>query len=288
MTFWKDLDEIVYRALHEDLASGDITTSSTVAPDAMGIAEAMAKGQLVMSGGEVFARCFHLVHPGCRVEQVTPDGASVAEGSTLLIAEGPTWALLQAERTALNFIQRLCGVATLTRKYVDAAGGSVRICDTRKTTPLLRQLERKAVRDGGGFNHRDNLGCAVLIKDNHIAAAGSVQNALALAKASAPHTSKIEIEVTSLTQVDEALRHGADILLLDNMSDDQTIEAIQLVNGKAYIELSGNMTLDRVKAVSGWGAQAVSVGALTHSAPAADISLKLRPVESGAPRVITG
>src|SRR5690606_12307846 len=251
----------------------------------MGIAEAMAKGQLVMSGGEVFARCFHLVHPGCRVEQVTPDGASVAEGSTLLIAEGPTWALLQAERTALNFIQRLCGVATLTRKYVDAAGGSVRICDTRKTTPLLRQLERKAVRDGGGFNHRDNLGCAVLIKDNHIAAAGSVQNALALAKASAPHTSKLEIEVTTLAEVEEALKYGADILLLDNMSDEQTQEAIRLIHGKAYIELSGNMTLERVRAVSDWGADAVSVGALTHSAPAADISLRLRSVGEGAPPV---
>jgi nicotinate-nucleotide pyrophosphorylase (carboxylating) len=288
VTFWKYLDEVVSRALFEDLASGDITTSSTVAEDALGIAHAIAKSPLVMSGGEVFARCFHSVHPGCRVEQITEDGAFAAEGSVLLTAEGPTWALLQAERTALNFLQRLCGVATLTRKYVEASGGLVRICDTRKTTPLLRYLERKAVRDGGGFNHRDNLGSAVLIKDNHIAAAGGVENALKLAKASAPHTSRIEIEVTTLAQVSEALEHGADILLLDNMSDEQTQAAIGLIGDQAYIELSGNMTLDRVKTVSTWGAQAVSVGALTHSAPAADISLRLRSVEDGAPPIVSG
>lgn len=283
MTFWKNLDEFVRRALQEDLASGDITTDSTVSDDAMGVADAVAKESLVLSGSEVYARCFHAVDPGCRVQQMVRDGQLAEPGTVLLRAEGRTRSLLKAERTALNLLQRLSGTATLTRKFVDAAGGRVRICDTRKTTPGLRFLERQAVRHGGGTNHRDNLGSAVLIKDNHIAGAGGITTAIEAARNLAPHTSKIEVEVKNLDEVREALSARADILLLDNFDDRTTKEAIALINGAALVELSGNMSLDRIDAVSRLGADVVSIGALTHSAPAADISLRLRPVEEDAP-----
>lgn len=283
MTFWKNLDEFVRRALEEDLASGDITSDSTISEFSLGVADAVAKEPLVLSGSEVYARCFHAVDPGCRVEQLVRDGELVEPGTVLLRAEGRIRSLLKAERTALNLLQRLSGTATLTRKFVDAAGGRVRICDTRKTTPGLRFLERQAVRHGGGFNHRDNLGSAVLIKDNHIAGAGGITAAVNAARSYAPHTSKIEVEVTNLDEVKEALAVRADILLLDNFDDETTKEAIALICGAAFIELSGNMSLDRIDAVSRLGADAISIGALTHSAPAADISLRLRPVEEDAP-----
>ncbi len=283
VTFWKSLDEFVRRALEEDLASGDITTDSTIPEDAMGVADAIAKESLVLSGSEVYARCFHSVDPGCRVERLVSDGTLVEPGTILLRAEGRTRSLLKAERTALNLLQRLSGTATLTRKFVDAAGGRVRICDTRKTTPGLRFLEREAVRHGGGSNHRDNLGSAVLIKDNHIAGAGGITAAVEAARRHAPHTSKIEVEVTNLDEVKEALASRADILLLDNFDDETTKEAVALIAGAALVELSGNMSLERIDTVSRLGADAVSIGALTHSAKAADISLRLRPVEQDAP-----
>lgn len=271
------------RALAEDLASGDITSDSTIPESATGIADAVAKEALVLSGSEVYARCFHAVDPGCRVEQLVRDGELVESGTILLRAEGRTRSLLKAERTALNLLQRLSGTATLTKKFVDAAGGRVRICDTRKTTPGLRFLEREAVRHGGGFNHRDNLGSAVLIKDNHIAGAGSITAAVQAARTRAPHTSKIEVEVTNLDEVKEALAARADILLLDNFDNESTKKAVALIHGAAFVELSGNMSLDRIDAVSRLGADAISIGALTHSAPAADISLRLRPVYQDAP-----
>lgn len=283
MTFWKNLDEFVRRVLEEDLASGDITTDTTISEHARGIADAVAKEALVLSGAEVYARCFHAVDPGCRVEQLVADGDLVAPGTVLLRAEGRTRSLLKAERTALNLLQRLSGTATLTRKFVDAAGGRVRICDTRKTTPGLRFLERQAVRHGGGHNHRDNLGSAVLIKDNHISGAGGITAAIEAARKNAPHTSKIEVEVTNLDEVKEALAAHADILLLDNFDNARTKEAVALISGAAFVELSGNMSLERIDALSRLGADAISIGALTHSAPAADISLRLRPVEADAP-----
>lgn len=277
------MDELVRRALLEDLASGDITSESTISESAMGIADAVAKEALVLSGSEVYARCFHAVDPGCRVEQLIADGELVPSGTLLLRAEGRIRSLLKAERTALNLLQRLSGTATLTKKFVDAAGGRVRICDTRKTTPGLRFLERQAVRHGGGFNHRDNLGSAVLIKDNHIAGAGGITAAVTAARSHAPHTSKIEVEVTNLDEVKEALAARADILLLDNFDNESTKEAVALIQGAAFVELSGNMSLARIDVLSRLGADAISIGALTHSAPAADISLQLRPVEEDAP-----
>ncbi len=283
MTFAKSLDALVTRALEEDLSGGDLTTEATIPIDAVAVAEAVAKSAVVLSGSEVFARCFYAVAPGCRVEQLVPDGTFAQPGDVLLRVEGSARALLMAERTALNFLQRLSGTATLTRAFVQAAEGKVRICDTRKTTPLFRALERRAVRDGGGHNHRDSLGSAVMIKDNHIAASGGITPAVKAAQAHAPHTARVEVEVTNLSEVKEALAAGADILLLDNFEDEACKEAIAFARGKAVLELSGNMTLERIPLVASFGADVVSVGALTHSAPAADISLRLRPVEEGAP-----
>ncbi len=282
MTFGRHLEIQLLRNLEEDLVGGDLTTEATVPEDALGRATAVAKSALTLSGGEVFARCFHLVSAACRVEQLVGDGSAVTAGAPLLIVEGPTRALLMAERTALNYLQRLSGTASLTRAYVAAAGGRVRITDTRKTTPGLRQLERQAVRDGGGYNHRNDLGSAVLIKENHLRAAGGIRPAIERARAYAPHTSKIEVEVTSLGELDDALAAGADIVLLDNFADDALKEACEVGRGRAVLEASGNMTIERVQRIAGFGLDVISVGALTHSAPAADISLLLGELAPGA------
>jgi nicotinate-nucleotide pyrophosphorylase (carboxylating) len=283
MTFPSSLDALVTRALEEDLSGGDITTEATIDPHTIGLAEAVAKSPLVVSGGEVFARTFYAVSPGCRVVRLVEDGTFVEAGTVLFQVEGRARELLMAERTALNFMQRLSGTATLTKRFVDAAKGKCRIADTRKTTPLFRALERQAVRDGGGHNHRDCLGSAVMIKDNHIAACGGITQAVEAARTRAPHTCKIEVEVTNLNEVREALAARADILLLDNFGDDITREAIAICKGKALVELSGNMTLERVTQLASLGADVISIGALTHSAPAADISLRIRPVTDDAP-----
>lgn len=274
------LDSLCDRALAEDLAGGDITTAALVDPSARAVGRALAKTSLVVSGGDVFARVFYRVDPGVRVEQLVADGSAATPGSVLFVVEGPTASLLMAERTALNFVQRLSGVATLTADFVAAvpAGSSLRIVDTRKTTPGLRALERAAVRAGGGKNHRNDLGSAVLIKDNHIAAAGSVTEALRRARAKTPHGSKLEIEVETLGQLDEALAAGADIVLLDNFRPQDLEAAVARARGKALVEVSGGVTLDRVPDLARAGVDVVSIGALTHSARAADISLELEPL----------
>lgn len=272
-------------ALQEDLSGGDLTTEATIASDHMGTAFAIAKSALVLSGAEIFSHAFHSVDAFCRVEQLVDEGQLVLAGTRLFQVDGPTRALLRAERTALNFVQRLSGVATLTRKFVDAAQGRVRICDTRKTTPGFRSLERAAVRHGGGYNHRDQLGSAVLIKDNHIAASAGITQAIAQARKLAPHTCRIEVEVDTLAQLDLALEAQADIIMLDNFSDADTQTAILRARGKALIELSGNMSLERVALIASWGADVISVGALTHSAPAADISLEIHEAGFDAPPV---
>ncbi len=208
----------------------------------------MAKSPLVACGSEVFARVFYEIDPGVRVERKVDDGARVEPGSVLWEVEGSTRSILMGERTALNFAQRMSGVATLTRRFVDAipAGSHLRIADTRKTTPGLRALERYAVRTGGGSNHRNDLGSAVLIKDNHIEAAGGITPALKSARSFAPHTSRIEIEVESLEALDEALAAGADIVMLDNFAPDALAEAVKRARGKALCEVSGGVTLDRI------------------------------------------
>jgi len=274
------LDRLVELALTEDLAAGDLTTEATVGESDRAIARAVAHSPLVVCGGEVFARVFYRVDPGVRVERVVADGARAKSGDVLWIAEGATRSLLMAERTALNFAQRLGGTATLTRKFVDAlpTGAITRIVDTRKTTPGMRFLERYAVRTGGGHNHRDNLGSAVLIKDNHIVAAGGVKEAIERAFKHAPHSSRIEIEVESLEMLDEALAAGADVVMLDNFEPEEIAVAVERAHGQALVEVSGGITLERIPALARAGVDIVSVGALTHSAPAADIGLDLEKI----------
>jgi nicotinate-nucleotide pyrophosphorylase (carboxylating) len=271
------LDQLVDLALTEDLAGGDLTTEATVGVSERAIARAVAHSPLVVCGGDVFARVFYRVDPGVRVERCLADGKRAKPDDVLWIAEGATRSLLMAERTALNFAQRMSGTASLTRHFVDAlpANTLTRIVDTRKTTPGLRFLERYAVRAGGGYNHRDNLGSAVLIKDNHIVAAGGVREAIERAQKHAPHTSRIEIEVESLDMLDEALEAGADIVMLDNFADNQIAVAVERAHGRALVEVSGGITLERIPALAAAGVDVISVGALTHSAPAADIGLDI-------------
>jgi len=283
---WADtlLNDLITRALQEDLAAGDLTTAALVSDTAKGVAHAVAHSDLVVAGGDVFARVFYAIDPGLRVERLKQEGERVRSGENLFVVEGSTQAILLGERTALNFLQRASGVATLTRQFVDAvpAGRKLRIVDTRKTTPGLRALERQAVRAGGGFNHRDNLGSAVLIKDNHIVAAGGITEAIERARRHAPHTSRIEIEVESLEALTEALAARADIVMLDNFSEELLERAVALVAGRALIEISGGVTLERIPRLAQLGIDVVSVGALTHSAPAADIGLDLEALSTGA------
>ena len=271
------IDHLVDLALTEDLAGGDLTTEATVGVNDRAIARAVAHSPLVVCGGDVFARVFYRVDPGLRVERKLADGERAKPGDVLWIAEGATRSLLMAERTALNFAQRMSGTATLTRRYVDALpeNALTRIIDTRKTTPGLRFLERYAVRCGGGYNHRDSLGSAVLIKDNHIVAAGGVAAAIDRAQKHAPHTSRIEIEVESLEMLDEALEAGADVVMLDNFANDQITVAVERAHGRAIVEVSGGITLERIPTLASAGVDVISVGALTHSAPAADIGLDI-------------
>jgi len=271
-----DIDELARMTLREDLSSGDLTTEATVATDARGRAVAIAKSPLVACGGALFRRVFALLDPHLTFEAHVADGADVAIGQPVWTVEGNARALLEAERSALNLTQRASGIATMARRFVKAAANDrVRITDTRKTTPGLRALERYAVRVGGAYNHRDNLGAAVLIKDNHIVAAGGVTKAIRLARARAPHTTKIEVEVADLHMLDEALAAGADIVMLDNFELADVVRGVERVNGRALIEVSGGVTLQTVAELAATGVDAISVGALTHSAPAADISLQL-------------
>lgn len=271
------ITDLVDRALAEDLSGGDLTTEALVHAEARGIARITAKSRLVVCGSRILARAFYRVDPGLRVEEYVEDGAGVEPGELLWVAEGRTRGLLMAERTALNFVQHLSGIATLTRSYVEALpqGSKTRIVDTRKTTPGLRQIERYAVRTGGGHNHRDALGSAVLIKENHIAAAGGVSQAIERARQHAPHTSRIEIEVEKLEQIEEALSARADILMLDNFADADVEAAVRRINGRALVEVSGGITLERIPRLAALGVDVISVGALTHSVKAADISLRL-------------
>ncbi|MGA7123750.1 MAG: carboxylating nicotinate-nucleotide diphosphorylase [Polyangiaceae bacterium] len=269
------VERIVAIALEEDLASGDPTTEACVAPQTQAVARAVARESLVACGGPVFERVFAMLDSSLAVEPHVADGAPVTRGGGLWTVRGRARSILTAERVALNLVQRMCGIATLTRAYVDAVpeGCATRITDTRKTTPGLRALERYAVRVGGARNHRDNLGAGVLIKDNHVAACGGVRAAIERARAAAPHSAKIECEVDSLDQLDEALVAGADIVLLDNMSAATIAEAVRRTGGRALLEASGGITLDRVPELARTGVDFLSVGALTHSVRAVDVGL---------------
>jgi nicotinate-nucleotide pyrophosphorylase (carboxylating) len=273
-----ELARVVERALAEDLGRGDITTDACVPPELLARCAFRAREALVVSAGALIAEVFRQVDPAVTVSELVPDGTRLAAGSVLALVSGPAASLLKGERVALNFLQRLCGVATLTRKYVDAlpAGSKTRVVDTRKTTPGMRALERRAVVAGGGHNHREDLSAAVLIKDNHVAAAGGVTRAIELCRARAPHTSRIECEVDSLTQFEEALAARADIILLDNFSDADVQKAIAINKGRAMpaiLEASGGITFPRIAKLAELGVDVISVGALTHSAPSVDIGL---------------
>lgn len=267
--------DVVARALAEDLGRGDVTTDACVPPDVEGGASLGAREALVAAGLDVFAAVFAAVDPSIEVAVRVGDGARLGPGDVAATLRGRANPILKGERVALNLVQRMSGVATRTARFVDALppGAKTRITDTRKTTPGLRALERYAVRCGGGHNHRDDLSSAVLIKDNHIAACGSVREAIARAREFAPHTSKIECEVDSLDQLREALDAGADIVLLDNFDDDALPEAVGIVDGRAFVEVSGRVSLERIPAIAGAGVDAISIGGLTHSAAAVDFGL---------------
>ncbi len=272
-----ELDAIVDRALLEDLQGGDLTSELTVDGHTQARATAVARTPIVVCGGAVFARVFERVDQSVRVVPRFADGANVPAGSILWVAHGNARAILGAERTALNFVQRMCAIATLARSYVQAVPPDckARIVDTRKTTPGLRALERYAVRIGGAFNHRHDLRAAVLIKDNHIVAAGGIEQAIGRARKGAPHTSQVEVEVQSLDELDRAIAAQADIILLDNFDIPTLRAAVERAKGRAVLEASGGVTLDRIAEIARTGVDVISVGALTHSVAAADIALDL-------------
>lgn len=271
--------EIVRRALAEDLRWGDITTEATVPAEQRATGEVLVGTGCVLAGLEVAVEAFVQLDPHAEVSRMRNDGERCAPGETVVRVTGFAASLLTAERTALNFLQRMSGTATLTRQFVDAVDERAIILDTRKTTPTLRVLEKYAVLAGGGTNHRVALDDGLLIKDNHIHIAGSVTEAVKRGKA-AGHDLPLEVEVQSLAEVDEAVSAGADIVLLDNLSDDDVREAVARVAGRAKTEVSGGVTLERVAELSSTGVTYISVGALTHSAPAIDFSFDLRPVAS--------
>jgi nicotinate-nucleotide pyrophosphorylase (carboxylating) len=268
--------KIIRRALEEDIRSGDVTTSAALTGSEAGQGTALAKEDLVVAGLDVFRDVFRVRDAGLAFQTGLSDGAWAPRGTVLATVSGSLSSILTAERVALNLFQRMCGVATLTRQFVDAVVGTkAKILDTRKTMPGLRILDKYSVRIGGGLNHRYGLYDGVLIKDNHIEAAGGIAEAVRRVKATAPLMVKIEVEVKNLAEVEEALAAGADIIMLDNMAVDGMRQAVQFIGGKALVEASGNVTLSTVKPIAATGVDFISSGALTHSARAADISLKV-------------
>jgi nicotinate-nucleotide pyrophosphorylase (carboxylating) len=276
----RELARVVRDALDEDLGWGDVTTDALVPPDQPGRGVVLVKDEGVLAGLDAVVEVFTQLDPSVSVELRAADGDRVRPGQEVALLTGPAASILKGERVALNLLQRLSGVATATRRYVEAvAGTKAQVIDTRKTTPGLRALEKYAVRVGGGANHRMNLSDGVLVKDNHLAALRSrghgIAEAVRRARAHAPHTVRVEIEVTTVEQADEAASAGADIVLLDNMPPERTAEAVRRINGRSLVEASGGVRLETVRAVAESGVDLISVGALTHSTPALDISLEL-------------
>ncbi len=271
----RDVDRAVRAALDEDLPAGDVTSAALIPAGAKSEAVLLAKESGILAGLPVARRVFEMVDPGVAFEALSEDGRSFQAGDVLGRARGGARSLLAAERTALNFLQRLSGVATLTRAYVRAvAGTKAKILDTRKTTPGLRALEKYSVAAGGGVNHRRSLSDMILIKDNHVRQVGGVLEALRRARAAAPAGLRIEVEITNAAEAEAALRGGADLIMLDNMSVGEMTAVVALAAGRIPLEASGGMTLERVGEVAATGVDFISVGALTHSARAVDISLE--------------
>ncbi|UOQ88612.1 carboxylating nicotinate-nucleotide diphosphorylase [Agromyces endophyticus] len=278
MTDTREIERIVSAALDEDAPWGDLTGETLIPADATATAELVAREPGVLSGVDVFAAAFRLVDPSIAVEPLARDGEPFAAGAVLATVQGPARGILRAERVALNLLQRMSGIATLTARYVAAVDGTrARIVDTRKTTPGLRSLERQAVRDGGGRNHRRSLSDAIMAKDNHLAVltAGGVDLATALraARDRMPHTAHLEVEVDRIDQIAAVLDGGADTIMLDNFTVDELREGVALIDGRAVVEASGGVNLDTVAAIAATGVDVVSVGALTHSVRSLDLGL---------------
>ncbi|MEE0349038.1 MAG: carboxylating nicotinate-nucleotide diphosphorylase [Lachnospiraceae bacterium] len=270
-----NVDELIWMALKEDITSEDITTNAIMREDKQGQAQLLCKQDGVIAGLEVFERVFQLLDEKTQVEFYFKDGDRVKNGDLLATVTGDIRTILSGERVALNYLQRMSGIATHTRQLVDLLGDAkTKLLDTRKTTPNMRIFEKYAVKVGGGTNHRYNLSDGILIKDNHIGAAGGIKKAVEMAKEYAPFVRKIEVEVESLEQVQEALDAGADIIMLDNMDNATMKKAVAVIDGRAETECSGNVTAERVKDIIETGVDYVSCGALTHSSPIMDVSLK--------------
>lgn len=275
ITMKMNVDKLILMALQEDITSEDVTTNAVMPDSVQGEVELIAKANGIIAGLDVFARTFKLLDEKTNIEFLIKDGDTVTKGQLLAKVQGDIRVLLSGERVALNYLQRMSGIATYTRQVADLLKGSkTRLLDTRKTTPNMRIFEKYAVTVGGGYNHRYNLSDGILLKDNHIGAAGSVAKAIKMAKSYAPFVRKIEVETEDLDMVKEALEAGADIIMLDNMSVDMMKEALKLINGKAQTECSGNVTKENIKNLVEIGVDFISSGALTHSAPILDLSLK--------------
>jgi len=277
MSGWAAVDRIISLALEEDLPYGDVTSEGVLDESVIGVGCLLAKSPLVVCGLPVAFRVFSRLDDTIRCEALQAEGTAVPPGTPIAQIHGPARSILAAERTALNFLQRMCGIATAVRTYVQAARESnphVRVVDTRKTAPGQRFLDKWAVRTGGGTNHRFSLSDAVLIKDNHIAAAGSVAEAVDRARRRMPYVQTVEVEAQTEEQVREALEAGVDIIMLDNMDSSTMARMVELINGQAMVEASGGVTLERIAEVAATGVDVISVGALTHSVQAADVSLE--------------
>jgi nicotinate-nucleotide pyrophosphorylase (carboxylating) len=272
------LEPLIREALAEDIGPGDLTTSSILTGEEKGTGCALAKSDLVVAGIDVFIASFRFLDPQAELRESLADGTAAGTGQAIAIVGGSLSALLMAERTALNFLQRMSGISTMTRQFVDAvAGTGAKILDTRKTVPGLRVLDKYAVRAGGGTNHRFALYDGVLVKENHIAAAGGIGNAVQRVRLRVPHTVRLEVEVRNLAELEEALDAGADMVMLDNMDVEAMREAVRRVGGRIPLEASGNVSLANVRSIAETGVDFISVGSLTHSVRAADISLLISP-----------
>ena len=275
ITMTLQADHLILEALKEDISSEDVTTNSVMKEAVRGEVQLICKQDGIIAGLNVFARVFQLLDAGTEVEFFCKDGDAVKIGEQMGVVRGDIRVLLSGERVALNYLQRMSGIATYTNSVVKLLEGSkTKLLDTRKTTPNMRIFEKYAVRVGGGFNHRYNLSDGVLLKDNHIGAAGSVRKAVEMAREYAPFVRKIEVEVENLDMVKEALEAGADIIMLDNMSPEEMKEAVRIIDGRAETECSGNVTKENIARLTAIGVDYISSGALTHSAPILDISMK--------------
>lgn len=275
VTMKLNADKYILSALQEDITSEDVTTNAVMREDKLGRADLICKEDGILCGLSIFQRVFELLDDNVVFETKYQDGDKVKKGDLIGVVKGDIKVLLSGERTALNYLQRMSGIATFTNQFVEELKGyKTKLLDTRKTTPNMRIFEKYAVKVGGGCNHRYNLSDGILLKDNHIGAAGSVTKAVEMAKEYAPFVRKIEVEVETLDMVDEAIAAGADIIMLDNMDNETMIEAVRRIGNKAQTECSGNVTKERLREIAEIGVDFVSAGALTHSAPILDISLK--------------